>query len=151
MMNFKQGSAIALLALSLPFAASVANAMPVASSLTGQSASNDVTQVRWRSVPTIGGGGWHRGGGWHGGWHGGYYRRGWGGAGVGLGVASGLLLGSAIAAGSSPYYYGPGPGYYAAPAPAYDDSVTYCMNRFKSYDPASGTYLGYDGLRHPCP
>ena len=20
-----------------------------------------------------------------------------------------------------------------------------------SYDPASGTYLGYDGLRHPCP
>jgi len=23
--------------------------------------------------------------------------------------------------------------------------------RFKSYDPASGTYLGYDGQRHPCP
>jgi len=22
--------------------------------------------------------------------------------------------------------------------------------RYKSYDPASGTYLGYDGLRHPC-
>jgi len=27
----------------------------------------------------------------------------------------------------------------------------YCMRRFRSYDPASGTYLGYDGIRHPCP
>jgi hypothetical protein len=25
------------------------------------------------------------------------------------------------------------------------------MQRYKSYDPASGTYLGYDGQRHPCP
>lgn len=148
MKSFKQGTAIALLALSLPLAAaSSANAMPVAASLTGPSHASDVTQVRWRSVPVIGGGGW-RGGGWHGDY---YHRRGWGGAGVGLGIASGLLLGSAIAAGSSPYYYGPGYYYAPAPAPVYDDSVTYCMNRFRSYDPASGTYLGYDGLRHPCP
>ena len=27
----------------------------------------------------------------------------------------------------------------------------YCVQRFQSYDPSSGTYLGYDGLRHPCP
>ncbi|WP_162130944.1 BA14K family protein, partial [Bradyrhizobium genomosp. III] len=27
----------------------------------------------------------------------------------------------------------------------------YCAQRYKSYDPASGTYLGYDGQRHPCP
>jgi hypothetical protein len=150
MKSFKQGSAIAILALSLPFAVPAASAMPRAPSLATHSAgASDVTQVRWRSVPVIGGGGWHRGGGWHGGYR--HHRHGWAGAGVGLGVASGLLLGSAIAAGSSPYYYGPGPGYYAAPAPVYDDSVTYCMNRFRSYDPASGTYLGYDGLRHPCP
>lgn len=151
MKNFKQGTAIAILALALPFAAaSSASAMPAASSLTNHSAAGtgDLTQVRWRSVPVIGGGGR----GWHGGgWHGGYHRRGWGGAGVGLGVASGLLLGGALAAGASPYYYGPGYYYEPAPAPVYDDSVTYCMNRFKSYDPASGTYLGYDGLRHPCP
>ena len=38
-----------------------------------------------------------------------------------------------------------------SPAPAGGDSVAYCMQRFKSYDPASGTYLGYDGQRHPCP
>ncbi|MGB8185593.1 MAG: BA14K family protein [Pseudolabrys sp.] len=25
------------------------------------------------------------------------------------------------------------------------------MQRFRSYDPNSGTYLGFDGLRHPCP
>jgi BA14K-like protein len=32
-----------------------------------------------------------------------------------------------------------------------DDSVGYCESRFHSYDPAIGTYLGYDGFRHPCP
>lgn len=26
----------------------------------------------------------------------------------------------------------------------------YCLNRYASFDPASGTYLGYDNLRHPC-
>ena len=25
-----------------------------------------------------------------------------------------------------------------------------CEQRFKSYDPASGTYRGYDGKRHAC-
>jgi len=27
----------------------------------------------------------------------------------------------------------------------------YCAQRYRSYDPASGTFLGYDGMRHPCP
>ena len=26
----------------------------------------------------------------------------------------------------------------------------YCARRYRSYDPASGTFLGRDGLRHPC-
>ncbi len=26
-----------------------------------------------------------------------------------------------------------------------------CMQRFRSYDQGSGTYLGHDGRRHPCP
>jgi hypothetical protein len=71
-----------------------------------------------------------------------------------------MLLGGALAAGAYPYGYGP---YYAPPyaygppavyvvPPAYnDDAVGYCMQRYRSYDPASGTYLGYDGYRHPCP
>jgi hypothetical protein len=29
-----------------------------------------------------------------------------------------------------------------------DDS--YCAQRYRSYDPASGTFMGYDGRRHPC-
>ena len=29
--------------------------------------------------------------------------------------------------------------------------VGYCMRRFRSHDPRSGTYLGFDGLRHRCP
>src|SRR4029077_12477565 len=28
---------------------------------------------------------------------------------------------------------------------------SFCVQRFRSYDPGSGTYLGHDGRRHPCP
>lgn len=31
------------------------------------------------------------------------------------------------------------------------DAVAYCMQRFRSYDPVSQTYTGYDGIRRPCP
>jgi hypothetical protein len=58
-----------------------------------------------------------------------------------------------------PYYYGPayspyyGPGYnppdyYPARPPG--SRVAYCMRRHRSYDPASGTYVGRDGFRHSC-
>jgi hypothetical protein len=64
-------------------------------------------------------------------------------------------------AGPPPGYGGPpsggppGPGYaggppgYAGGPPA--DPVASCMQRFRSYDPKTGTYLGNDGQRHPCP
>jgi BA14K-like protein len=83
------------------------------------------------------------GGGYRGRYYGGgYYGDDWGWG----GFAAGAILGGLLAA---PYYYA-GPGhYYDEPAPA--DAVRYCMQRFKSYDPRSGTYLGYDGYRHPCP
>jgi hypothetical protein len=82
------------------------------------------------------------------------YRHGYGGAAVGLGIA-GALIGGAIIGATQPYDYYP-PGYYGpvyvAPAPYVGgDAVAYCMQRFRSYDPYSGTYVGYDGLRHPCP
>ena len=79
----------------------------------------------------------------------------------------------------APGYGAPGygaPGYgapgYGAPvygAPAYgaprsdrpstarvpmltsDDAHSYCARRYRSYDPASGTYLNNDGNRYPCP
>jgi hypothetical protein len=83
---------------------------------------------------------------WRGGW-------GWGpGAFVG-GLAAGAIVGGALAAPyyyGSPYYYGPG---YAVPAyaPPPGDALTYCMQRYRSYDPNTGTFLGKDGQRHPCP
>jgi hypothetical protein len=45
--------------------------------------------------------------------------------------------------------YGPGPAYRQGTVAAGRD-VGYCQQRYRSYDPASGTYLGFDGLRHPC-
>jgi hypothetical protein len=92
-------------------------------------------QAQWR-----GRGGW-RGGGYRGGYRGGYYRRGVG-PGIIGGLAAGALIGGAIASQAAPVYGAP---YLEG------DPDGYCMQRFKSYDPASGTYLGYDGLRHPCP
>jgi BA14K-like protein len=106
-----------------------------------------------------GGGG---GGVYRGGYDGG--RRHDGGGGFIPGAVAGALVGGAIA--SQGYYGGPGyyaPGYYddqsyqayddssVAPAPGGDDSVAYCMQTYRSYDPQSGTYLGNDGYRHPCP
>ncbi len=80
------------------------------------------------------------------------WRRGWGWG----GFAAGVAIGSGLAA---PYYYGYGPyyPYYPAPYPYYappygdPDAVGYCAQRYRSYDPRSGTYLGFDGRRHPCP
>jgi len=87
------------------------------------------------------------------------WRRGWGWGGVGAGLVAGAIIGGAIA--SAPYYgYGP---YYAPPpvvygppaavygAPVAGDPTAYCAQRYRSYDPATGTFLGYDGVRHPCP
>ena len=94
----------------------------------------------------------------------------WGWGAPAAAFVAGGLIGGALAA---PYYYGYGP-YYGAPyayypgpyypgpyaaappapaAPAYssEDSEDYCAQRFRSYDPSTGTYLGYDGQRHPCP
>jgi hypothetical protein len=124
--------------------ASAASAAPVGGAIAlKNSAPGAVEQVRW---------------GGHGGWHG--HGGGWG-WGVGAGLATGAIIGGALAApyyyGGYPYggYYAPGPGYYAE-QPYYedeggDDATGYCMQRFRSYDPRSGTYLGNDGHRHPCP
>jgi BA14K-like protein len=98
--------------------------------------------------------------------------------GRGVGIAAGVAAGSALAYGAyGGYGYGYGYDPYYADTYAYDDGAyydpgytvafdqplvgveqpvgvdasSYCAQRFRSYDPASGTYLGYDGMRHPCP
>jgi hypothetical protein len=85
----------------------------------------------------------------------GWHRHHGGGGAAFAGFAAGAILGGVLASqpyGYGPGYFGPGPAYYG-PGPGYggDDAVGYCMSRFKSYDPNSGTYLGYDGHRHSCP
>jgi hypothetical protein len=141
----------AVMTASLASYASVASAAPVVDALAiKNAAANHVETVRW------GRGGW-----------------GWG---LGAGLIGGAIIGGALAApyyyGPGPYYYGPGP-YYApgpyAPAPAYygpgpygpapaygpgpagGDAVAYCSRKYRSYDPSTGTFLGNDGARHPCP
>ena len=54
------------------------------------------------------------------------------------GAAFGAVVGGMLAA--QPHYYG-----------GYSSAVRWCMRRYRSYDPASRTYLGYDGQRHSCP
>jgi hypothetical protein len=96
------------------------------------------------------------------------------GYGRGVGSAGGLAAGSVLGYGGygygsyqDPYtffgYYDPynyddsygynDPGYdgYSGSVVSSDADPSYCAQRYKSYDPASGTYLGVDGLRHPCP
>jgi hypothetical protein len=138
-----------VLAAGIGSLATVASAAPLAGALAISNAmpAAGVESVQWRRG--WGGGGW-RSGGW-----------GWGGAGAGF--VAGAILGGALAAPYS-YGYGPYPGPYVAPPPVYygppappvygppdADAAAYCAQRFKSWDPATGTYLGYDGVRHPCP
>lgn len=99
------------------------------------------------------------------------YRRGfgYGGLGLGLGLAAGYGLASSYpySAWDDPYYgsgYGYGGGYAPAafgteadvepsaePISGTGDQAASCSQRYKSYDPRSRTFLGYDGRRHPCP
>jgi hypothetical protein len=131
-------AATALLAVSIAPLANSASAMPIAPLDVKTVAPSGIETVQWRH--------------WHGGWHGGGF--GWG---LGAGLIGGAIIAGAL---TSPYYgyYGPGPyysyGYYPGPAyvvPGQGGAVAYCMQRYRSYDPRSGTFLGYDGYRHPCP
>lgn len=57
----------------------------------------------------------------------------------------------------APGYYNYYPGYTYAPAYTYDyvrpagGNVAWCEAHFRSYNPATGMYLGYDGEYHSCP
>jgi BA14K-like protein len=132
-----------LLVASVTGCVDAASAAPVIDRLAFKNASASTIEfVQWR-------GGW----GW-----------GWGAPAAG-GFVAGALVGSALAA---PYYYAPGPyypyypspyyppapaGYYArgsGPPPA-GDAVAYCEQRFRSYNPKTGLYIGTDGHLHPCP
>ena len=125
-------SVAAMLTAGVATAPNVASATPFADAPA-------ITKATGTNVETVR---WGRGFGW----------------GLGAGLLGGAIVGGALAA---PYYYGEpyyysygepyyyGPGYY--PAPGNGGDAAYCASRYRSYDPATGTYLGYDGVRHPCP
>jgi hypothetical protein len=68
--------------------------------------------------------------------HGHHHHGGGAGALIG-GLAAGAIIGGAIAAGQA--------------NAAAQQNAAYCSRRYRSYDPASGTYLNNDGYRYPCP
>lgn len=125
---------MALIAGSLAIATVPASAAPL---MVGGSApvaaKANIEQVQYRH-------GWHghRGYGYG---HRGYYGHrhgGWGaGAAIG-GLAAGAIIGGAIANSQ-------------AQAAAQNDAVAYCSQRFRTYDPASGTYIAKGGVRRSCP
>jgi hypothetical protein len=110
--------------------------------------------------------GYYRDYGRHGGYRGDYRRHRHGGHGdavaagvIGLGV--GALLGGALASDNRRYDVYEGPVYdrpvgYAPryrPAPVYRggyNHVDACFARYRSYDPRSDTYVGYDGNAYRC-
>jgi hypothetical protein len=65
------------------------------------------------------------------------YHRGPGAGAVIGGLAAGAIIGGAIAASQA--------------NAAAQQNTAYCSQRYRSYDPASGTYLNNDGNRYPCP
>lgn len=73
--------------------------------------------------------------------------RGRGGRGGGRGRGRGNV-GAAIGAGVAIGIIG---GAIAADQARRQNAVEYCMRRFRSYNPNTGTYIGRDGYEHPCP
>jgi len=112
---------IALLVASLPLSILPASAAPLMSAApTSKVTSLPIEQVQ------------HRGGRGGGHFHGG---RGGAGALIG-GLAVGALIGGAIAAGQANQ--------------AAQEHQAYCAQRYRSYDPASDTFMARDGMRYPC-
>lgn len=107
--------------------------------------SADARSKEWRGDWNGGGKHWrgggrhHRGSGcWNCGWNGGW----WGPA---FGFGAGLVIGSLLV---QPRYYAAPRAYYVTPAPV--NRIAYCKAKFRSYNVATRTYLGFDGRRHYC-
>jgi len=72
------------------------------------------------------------------------------GSGVGAGLAAGAILGLGLGAlAASPRYD------TEVPPPRYERRawrahVNWCLDRYRSYDPDTDTFVGYDGYEHRC-
>jgi len=87
---------------------------------------------------------WNNNRNWNRGWNGPRYynNRNWNGnnwVGPAIGLGAGVIIGSMLAAPR-----------YAPPAAYYGDRNAYCARKYRSYNPYTGTYTGYDGRQHYC-
>ncbi len=67
-----------------------------------------------------------------------------------LAGVGGFVLGAAVSSYNSGPYYEPHHYPRAHRHSAWERHVDRCLDRYRSYDPRSDTYLGYDGYRHYC-
>ena len=74
---------------------------------------------------------------------------------LGVNERQGVSIGERERVAGEPYGYGAPRYYNDAPgmrvADADGGSIAWCETRFHSFDPATGTYMGFDGVRHACP
>lgn len=95
----------------------------------------------------------------------------WTGVGAGLAAGAALGLGAGLLINRPPpprVYYAPPPPppvvYYPAPQAYYppppppvyyergwtEAHIEWCLDRYRSYNPATNTFIGYDGYQHVC-
>lgn len=82
-----------------------------------------------------------------------------------FGLAAGAMIGSALSRPNYYYYepepvyvapppppivYNPAPVYYARAEPWTQEWYAYCSSRYRSFDPQTGYFLGFDGNYHFC-
>jgi hypothetical protein len=79
-------------------------------------------------------------------YRGGYYRRGYRGDGVAAGVAAGAIGALAIGGLAASGAFDPGPRY----APMAPSRKQWCADRYRSYNPEDGTFVGRDGRVRFC-
>lgn len=86
-----------------------------------------------------------------------------------IGLAAGAIIAGALAQSNTPTYAAPAPRVYYPPQPAYNAYpaapakvkyrgaqpwsqawYNYCTQKYRSFNPKTGTYRGYDGANHFC-
>ncbi|WP_319533537.1 BA14K family protein [uncultured Cohaesibacter sp.] len=70
-----------------------------------------------------------------------------------IGAFTGLAVGAiAVNANQRHHYrpYRPAPVYYGSPAPWTPGWYSYCSSRYRSFNPHTGYFRGYDGRLHFC-
>jgi BA14K-like protein len=74
-------------------------------------------------------------------------------AGGAIGGFGGSIIGGMMSRPQPQYNNYPPPQNAYPPQAQYapEDPVAYCASRFRSYDPATGFYRGYDGFLRRCP